>query len=612
MYSGALQAAIEAARLAGDLLLAEFCRPGGPRGSSGHAPADAQAEGLIAELLLGRFPEWGFRGEERPELRRGGEHVWVVDPNDGTSAWLEGWRGSAVSIALVHRGRPVLGVVHAFAVGEGDLFAWAEGCGPVLRNGVPLTARSWPETLSNRDVVLVSQHADHRAGFNARAVAPARFRAVPGIAWRLALVAAGEGAAAVSLSGPGDWDYAAGHALLRGAGGDLYDEAARPVGYDSQGRSSLARCFGGSQPLARELAGRDWSLGPPRPSSLCWPSRGRILTDRGLLARAQGVLLGQVAGDSLGSLVEFLDPEQIRRRHPEGVRELADGGTWNTLAGQPTDDSEMALALARSILASGGWSSSASAWAYGAWLRSGPFDVGNTTRTVLGGLGEDHSPEEAEGICREAALRVARQGGQANGSLMRISPLGIFGHALETEVLVEMARRESALTHAHPVCADACAAFVLAIAFALRTGGAPREVWEVARDWAREHAHPDVLETLEAADQGPPARFTTQQGWVRTALQNAFYRLLHAESLEQGVVETVACGGDTDTNAAIAGALLGAVHGRQAIPKGWEEAVLTCRALPPAPHPRPQEYWPVDGLILAENLAVLGQEAASD
>ena len=65
--------------------------------------------------------------------------------------------------------------------------------------------------------------------------------------------------------------------------------------------------------------------------------------------RAQGCLLGQLAGDSLGSLVEFRAPDDIRREYTKGVRELADGGTWNTIAGQPTDDSEMALLLARML-----------------------------------------------------------------------------------------------------------------------------------------------------------------------------------------------------------------------------------------------------------------------
>ena len=68
------------------------------------------------------------------------------------------------------------------------------------------------------------------------------------------------------------------------------------------------------------------------------------------LNRAQGCLLGQLVGDALGSLVEFQSPEEIRRRYPDGLRELSDGGTWNTIAGQPTDDSEMALLLATMLL----------------------------------------------------------------------------------------------------------------------------------------------------------------------------------------------------------------------------------------------------------------------
>jgi len=75
--------------------------------------------------------------------------------------------------------------------------------------------------------------------------------------------------------------------------------------------------------------------------------------------------------------------------------------------------------------------------------------------------------------------------------------------------------------------------------------------------------------------------------------------------LEQGVVGTVMCGGDTDTNAAIAGALLGAVHGIAAIPAQWRDAVLSCRpeaGQPGVNKPRPPEFWALDALELAEQL----------
>ena len=97
---------------------------------------------------------------------------------------------------------------------------------------------------------------------------------------------------------------------------------------------------------------------------------------------------------------------------------------------------------------------------------------------------------------------------------------------------------------------------------------------------------------------------------MAVSLQNAFYRLLHAPSLEEGVVDTIAEGGDTDTHAAIAGALLGAVHGREAVPFAWRDRVLTCRpleGLPGVVHPRPRAFWPVDALVLAEHLLLAGE-----
>jgi hypothetical protein len=98
-------------------------------------------------------------------------------------------------------------------------------------------------------------------------------------------------------------------------------------------------------------------------------------------------------------------------------------------------------------------------------------------------------------------------------------------------------------------------------------------------------------------------------GWVLIALQNAFYQLLHAPSLEEGVVDTVMRGGDTDTTGAIAGALLGAAWGRPAVPVRWVRALLSCRPLPgtPTAHPTPEAFWPVDALELAEALLVAGK-----
>jgi len=316
--------------------------------------------------------------------------------------------------------------------------------------------------------------------------------------------------------------------------------------------------------------------------------RGRAEGNAGRLARAQGCLLGQLAGDNLGALVEFAKETAIQRNHPDGPRRLADGGTWNIIAGQPTDDSEMALALARSIVARGRFERDAALDAYQAWLRSSPFDVGGTVGAAL----RDHP----------------NPGSQANGSVMRASPLGVYAHALAPALAAELARQDSSLTHPNPACGDAAAAFVVAVAHAVREGDGPEAAWRAAVEWATgSGAVRLVVEALEAARHSPPVCDDGQEGWVKIALQNAFHELVHAPSLEEGVVATVRRGGDTDTNAAIAGALLGAVHGREAVPAQWRSMVLSCRPLAPrARRPRPRACWPVDVMEIAERLLLAG------
>ena len=114
-----------------------------------------------------------------------------------------------------------------------------------------------------------------------------------------------------------------------------------------------------------------------------------------------------------------------------------------------------------------------------------------------------------------------------------------------------------------------------------------------------------MLDILEKAADAPPPEYVRQQGWVLTALHNALWQLLHAPDLEEGVIDTIMRGGDTDTNAAIAGALLGAVYGIKAVPERWTRTILDCRPAkdrPEVAHPRPKDLWPVDALWLAKSL----------
>lgn len=613
-YQRELDAAVEAARTAAAHLAAEFARPGGPRGHGDKCPADDEAEVLIRERLLAAFPDYGFVAEEDATADRppadAERHAWVVDPNDGTKYFRQGRRGASVSIGLLRGGEPVLGVVlaHTAPTGGEDLVTWAEGLGPVRRNGRAVPPARPRGGLAAGDVTLVSPAAEDHPLALALALAPGRFRPVASIAYRLALVASGEGTAAASLQPLDGHDVAAGHALLRGAGLALLDLSGDAVRHQPVGRYRVGPVVAGPPDLARDLGarlGRPHQPAPrehgPGPLDLCHPVPGRSVADVGLLQRAQGALLGQLCGDALGSQVEFQRPDEIAEDYPDGVRDMVDGGTWNTMAGQPTDDSELALALARSLVRRGAFDPVQVAEAYAAWYASHPFDVGHTTRAALEpAAAAVRAGQDAAAAARAAAKRESK----ANGALMRIAPLGIHAAGKDAAQIMAWAREDARLTHPHPVCQDASALQAAALALAVARGGAPADLADEALELARQEGlHPEVLEALVASRTERPD-FTTFQGLVTVALQNAWFQLRH-HGPEDAIIDTVRHGGDTDTNGAIAGALLGAVHGVHALPLRWRSAVLSCFPVAGAPgvhRPRPPGFWAVDALVLAERL----------
>ena len=150
---------------------------------------------------------------------------------------------------------------------------------------------------------------------------------------------------------------------------------------------------------------------------------------------------------------------------------------------------------------------------------------------------------------------------------MRISPLGIFGAGFELNQAAEWAMQDAALTHPNLICQQANALFAMGIAHAIQFGCDCKELYQHIRLWAVDMAiEPKLLDTVDRAADEPPTDYVHQQGWVLVAFQNALYQLLHATSLEEGVVDTIMRGGDTDTNAAICGALC--TVGRRFPPNG--------------------------------------------
>lgn len=296
------------------------------------------------------------------------------------------------------------------------------------------------------------------------------------------------------------------------------------------------------------------------------------------LNRARGVLWGQAVGDALGTTVEFSDELTIATLRGRWPRELVGAGPFNVLPGQVTDDTELALALARTLASTHRYDDDAIAEAYLAWFASEPFDFGRATSRAFRA-----AAKSAEEVRQRADPKT-----EANGSLMRSSPLGVFGARLPREALAALARRDSQLSHPSPVCQAACAVYVTTIADALTSGLSGAQLYDRALTFAQAHA-PEVLDTLEdAADGLPVSDDEHNQGWVRIALQHAFFHLKHATDFEAALVQTVVKGGDTDTNGCITGALLGAALGVEAIPARWRKTVADCRP------PRPARYGCAD------------------
>ena len=395
-----------------------------------------------------------------------------------------------------------------------------------------------------------------RPGAWSRACAPARYIAMPSIAYRLARVAAGDGVATVSIHGVNEYDVAAGMALVRAAGGVAARRRGQGGRAHRRARQRLSGCFAGAPP-PRRSSRHDWKSlenEPPQKARVALGFPRRTPPER--LDRAQACLLGQVIGDSLGSLVEFKSAAEIARLYPQGVRALADGGVYHTIAGQPTDDSEMALALARCLVAERQFVPDKVLDAYREWLTSRPVDIGATTERGLLGM---HTTES-----------------ESNGSLMRVSPIGVWA-AGDPARAARGARGLGA--HAPEPGVRRGVRRVMPP----RSRSASRAA--AARRCARRRSpiRGPAREAISAASRRP----IYHMGWALVvALQNAFYHL-ERSPFEEALIATVAAGGDTDTNAAICGALLGAALGRPAIPSRWILPVLACRSTSrPAPRAR--------------------------
>jgi histidinol-phosphatase len=142
MISNELQAALDAAEAAAEVIRAHYARGIGVRIKPDTSPvteADMLAEKAIRGILSARFPAYGFYGEETGQHGMDAESIWIVDPIDGTKCFVREIPFFSTQIALWRDGRPVLGVSSAPVYGE---LAWAEERAGAFLNGRPIRVSS--------------------------------------------------------------------------------------------------------------------------------------------------------------------------------------------------------------------------------------------------------------------------------------------------------------------------------------------------------------------------------------------------------------------------------------------------------------------------------------
>ncbi len=264
--------------------------------------------------------------------------------------------------------------------------------------------------------------------------------------------------------------------------------------------------------------------------------------------RARAAFIGMAVGDALGATVEFMTASEIASKY--GIFKDIIGGGWLRLKpGQVTDDTEMALCVARAIVNNQTWPLEAIADNFAVWLKSRPVDCGDTCRKGIRAY-----------MLHGTIEMPPNEWDAGNGAAMRILPAALFSLPDE-QLLKKYALEQAHLTHNNPVSDAAC--LCLGSMLHLAVCGAEKS-------------------RLRRQADGLVARFPTfafepyrglATGYVVDTMQTVFHWFFRGTSFEDCLIGTVNQGGDADTTGAICGMLAGAYYGMEGIPKRWHRKV---------------------------------------
>jgi ADP-ribosyl-[dinitrogen reductase] hydrolase len=333
------------------------------------------------------------------------------------------------------------------------------------------------------------------------------------------------------------------------------------------------------------------------------PSTGQIENDW-LLDRALGALVGACIGDASGASLERLGRFPSAGEVKAAMSLVANGSVASrtVTAGGVTDDGEMTISLANALAEMCRSSESDGAEArfdletvarhYAKWVRTNPSDMGLTVGASVGVArsnqrsflelveAEGFAIQMQRGAAFEAKLAAASK---SNGQLMRTAPLALFAHRLSDAELARLCKADCSLSHIAPACSDAATAYCVALSTLLRRQEATgSDAFDAARQWTDECAGDEVRGWMADIVRGDIVPAWPNAGFAKVAFSHALHRLRQfdsAQKVSDATWDDVLCavlmaGGDTDTNACIAGALIGALVGFNRLPLSSRARVL--------------------------------------
>lgn len=269
----------------------------------------------------------------------------------------------------------------------------------------------------------------------------------------------------------------------------------------------------------------------------------------------RGMLIGLHVGDTMGVTLEFQPP--INDRNKWQI-EMEGGGEFQFPIGVGSDDSDLMICLLRSISKSKKLDCDRLKNEFVSWFLKGPKDVGNTTKKAMKKLVDGASIFESG---------VNETDTNTNGSLMRAAPLALLAPITIDEELRKIVNVQTASTHAHLECLKMDEILIFSLKKILYEKASKQDIYELA---LKELEFFDISLHLSFAEI-PSMKWdqVTNGGRAFETLKSAYWGFYHFESFEEAIIHIINRGNDSDTTAAVLGALFGAYVGESNIPMKW-------------------------------------------